>query len=168
MIFWVLWGLVVLQRLGEVVIAKRNEAWVREKGALEYGQGHYKWLVSMHIGYFVCIALEWVIGAQILHPYWFIILLGYVLLQGLRVWMLATLGRFWNTKILVIPGEKRITDGLYSSRLRHPNYLIVTVELVLFPLLFQAYFTAVLFTAFNAIFLLFIRIPTEEKALGEG
>ncbi|MGJ9382203.1 isoprenylcysteine carboxyl methyltransferase family protein [Salipaludibacillus sp. CF4.18] len=168
MIFWILWGLVVLQRLSEVIIAKRNEEWMREKGALEYGQAHYKWLVGMHIGYFLFIALEWTIGAQLLHPYWFVILLGYVLLQGLRIWMLTTLGKFWNTKILVIPGEKRITEGLYSSKLRHPNYLIVTLELVLFPLLFQAYVTAVLFTIFNALFLLLIRIPAEERALGEG
>lgn len=164
-VFWIVWSLVIVQRLAEVALAKRNEQWMREKGAVEYGERHYKWMVLMHTSFFVVMLTEWLVGDHLLHPYWQLLLTGYIVLQGLRIWTLASLGRYWNTKILVIPGGKQVSKGAYASRIRHPNYLIVTLELLILPLIFQAYITVILFTALNAFFLLSIRIPTEEKAL---
>ncbi|PYZ92224.1 hypothetical protein CR194_15405 [Salipaludibacillus keqinensis] len=166
MVFSVLWTIVVVQRVMELAYAKRNERWMRERGAIEYGQSHYKWIVFIHVGFFVVLLMEWFVGVGALHPFWPALTGIFLILQGMRIGVLVSLGRFWNTKILVIPGEKLVSKGLYRGRLRHPNYLIVSMELFLFPLIFQAYFTAILFTVINTLFLLFVRIPVEEEALG--
>ena len=47
--------------------------------------------------------------------------------------MLATLGRRWTTRVIVLPGAPLIESGPYRL-LRHPNYVIVAVELALAPL----------------------------------
>lgn len=165
MLFWVLWTVIIFQRMIELRYAKRNERWMRAEGAVEFGESHYKWIVLLHAGFFVSLLIEWHTGISELHPFWGALVVGFIILQGLRVWVIQTLGRFWNTKILVLPGVTLITKGLYRGKIRHPNYWIVSLELLLFPLIFQAYFTALCFTILNGFLLLFVRIPIEERAL---
>lgn len=164
-LFWIIWPTVIAQRVAEVMYARRNEAWLREKGAVEYGQSHYKFLVLMHAGFFVVFLAEWLAGPGMLHPLWPLLLTLFLIVQIFRGWMFRSLGRFWNTKILVVPGEKLVADGIYSGKIRHPNYVIVSLELLLLPLIFQAYVTAAVFTVLNAGLLWFVRIPAEEAAL---
>ena len=83
----------------------------------------------------------------------------------MRIWCLTSLGKFWNTKIIILPGADVVIKGPYKF-IRHPNYLIVTTELLVLPLLFSAYFTAIVFSILN-IWMLSVRIPTEERALKE-
>jgi methyltransferase len=91
-------------------------------------------------------------------------MLGVVLLaQGLRWWCIATLGRQWNTRVIVVPGLPLVSAGPYR-RLRHPNYLAVVVEVAALPLVHTAWVTALMFTLANAA-VLAVRIPVEERAL---
>ena len=86
-----------------------------------------------------------------------------MLTQLIRVWALTSLGRYWNTKIIVLPGAKMVNKGPYRF-LKHPNYLVVTIEFIVIPLMFEAYFTAFFFSLLNGI-ILRIRIAAEERAL---
>ncbi len=89
----------------------------------------------------------------------------FVLAQPLRYWVIRTLGRYWNTRILIVPGGERVTGGPFRF-LRHPNYVVVVVEILTFPLIFGAWWTALTFTALNAA-VLCVRIREENRALRE-
>ena len=161
--FWMLFAFLIIQRLTELVVAKRNERWMKAHGAYEVGRNHYKWIVTVHVSFFLSLLIEvqW-FGAE---PavWWPLPFIVFVLAQVMRFWALFSLGRFWNTKILVLPGAKVVEKGPYRF-MRHPNYIIVATEILMIPLIFQAYMTALLFSALNAI-VLSVRIPEEEKAL---
>lgn len=161
--FFLLTGLVISQRLAELLIARRNAIWMRAQGAKEVGQRHYRFAVMMHIAFFVSLITEVMVFRRTAMEWWWIPLTAFILAQGLRYWCIASLGRFWNTRILVLPGAKVVRRGPYRF-FRHPNYLAVVVEILAIPLVFQAYLTAVVFSALNLLFLT-IRIPAEEKAL---
>src|SRR5213083_2095048 len=87
----------------------------------------------------------------------------YPLIVGMHVCFYLSLGRRWNTRIIVIPGLKPVARGPYRY-IRHPNYVAIAVELIAIPMMCGAYRTAALFSALNAL-LLRIRIREEEKAL---
>ncbi len=87
----------------------------------------------------------------------------FLLAQPLRYWALFCLGENWNTRILVVPGAKPVRRGAYRY-LSHPNYVVVVVEILTFPLIFGAWITALVFTALNAA-LLSVRIREENHAL---
>ncbi|ANC77731.1 isoprenylcysteine carboxyl methyltransferase [Fictibacillus phosphorivorans] len=163
--FLLFWCFLIVQRLAEVRIAKSNEKKLLSKGAVEAGKDHYKWMVSMHVAFFVVFFLEvFVFNAQ--PPSWWIVpFVLFLMAQVIRVWAISSLGEFWNTKIILLPGANVVAKGPYRF-MRHPNYTIVSLELLVMPLIFGAYFTAVLFTILN-IFMLRVRIPAEEKALME-
>ena len=163
--FLLFWSFLIIQRLAEVRIAKSNEKKLLSKGAVEAGSDHYKWMVSMHVAFFVVFFLEvYVFNAQ--PPSWWIVpFLLFLMAQVIRVWAISSLGEFWNTKIILLPGANVVAKGPYRF-MRHPNYTIVSLELLVMPLIFGAYFTAILFTILN-IFMLRVRIPAEEKALME-
>jgi len=166
MIFYFIFILVVLQRLTEVVIAKRNEKWMLSQGAYEVGASHYPYMVAMHISFFLFLIVEIVTnnnGISPLFPLFFILFLG---VQALRFWCIRSLGTFWNTKILILPDAHVVRKGPYEY-MRHPNYAVVCLEILLLPLMFQAYFTAFCFTLLN-ITMLSVRIPIEEKALRDA
>lgn len=156
---------VVLQRLGELVIAKKNEKGMKEKGAIEFGQLHYQFMVLMHVMFFVVLILEVLIFNKQVSRFWPILFSVFLLVQAGRIWALTSLGEFWNTKIIVLPDAYPIKRGPYRY-LKHPNYVIVIIELLLIPLLFNAYMTSVIFTVLNGC-LLAIRIPAEERALNQ-
>lgn len=163
-IFWVVIAIIIVQRGIELVIARRNESWMKSQGAVEFGQDHYKWIVLMHGSFFLFVIGEVVLTGAELIPWWPIVLSIFLTAQVARIWVLSSLGRFWNTKIIVLPGEKLVKKGPYQW-VKHPNYWIVGMELLTLPILFQAWVTAVVFTILNGIFLLLVRIPKEEEAL---
>lgn len=134
------------------------------KGAYEVGASHYPFMILLHVSFFLSLIVEVIYFTGQLTPH-YILLFIFLLLQLLRVWCLASLGRFWNTKIIILPGANVVVKGPYSY-IKHPNYLVVCLEIAVIPLMFQAYFTAISFTILNLI-ILSIRIPLEEKALKE-
>jgi methyltransferase len=164
--FYVLVGFVIVQRLLEVMYAKSNEQRMKSQGAIEAGADHYKWIVLLHILFFVFLIAEVLYKQQGLGQAWTVFLAIFIAAQILRVWALASLGRFWNTKIIVLPGAEKVKKGPYRW-LPHPNYIVVALEIAALPLIFGAWWTAVIFTAANALLLLLVRIPAEENALRE-
>jgi methyltransferase len=158
-------GLVALQRLAELWLAERNRRWALARGAKEYGQGHYPLFFILHLGWLLGWALEGSWRGQASGLWW--LWLGvFLAAQGLRYWAIATLGPYWNTRILIVPGGRRIREGPYRY-LRHPNYLAVSLELLALPLIFNAWITALAASLLNAWLLLRVRIPAEEAALGQ-
>lgn len=155
----------MVQRIIELLISKRNEKWLIEKGAKEYGADHYKWIVIMHVMFFVSMFTEYNLKESHFEfniiNYFFLVI--FVILQICRVWILVTLGKYWNTKILRIPGTALVASGPYKY-LKHPNYLIVCLELFSLPMIFDLYLTAIIFTILNAI-VLTVRIREENKVL---
>jgi len=139
---------------------------MRNQGAFEVGARHYPIMVTMHVMFFVSLLLEVVIVNRPLSPIWGVFLSVFLVAQVARIWCLTSLGKFWNTKIIILPGADVVKKGPYTF-IRHPNYVIVTTELLVLPLIFSAYFTAILFTMLN-IWMLSVRIPTEEKALKQA
>ncbi|WP_396927261.1 isoprenylcysteine carboxyl methyltransferase family protein [Mycolicibacterium sp.] len=153
-----------LERLAELVVAKRNLAWSRAQGGVEFGANHYPFMVVLHTG-FLAGALVEVIGLH--RP--FLPALGWPMLaivvaaQGLRWWCITTLGRQWNTRVVVIPGAPRVVGGPYRF-FSHPNYVAVVAEGIALPLVHTGWITALVFTVLNAA-LLRTRIRTENAAL---
>ncbi|MGG4011806.1 isoprenylcysteine carboxyl methyltransferase family protein [Bacillus smithii] len=163
MLFFFVLGWLVLQRLIELRIAKRNEKRLIDKGAVEFGSGHYPWMVLLHCAFFLSLLAEVQGFGKTPHRYWIFLLFLFFCLQMARIWIITSLGPYWNTKIIVLKGAEAIKKGPYRW-IRHPNYWLVTLELILIPLLFQAYITLFLFFLLNQS-MLRIRIRTEEKAL---
>lgn len=162
--FWIVFGFVILQRLLEVLYAKSNERLMKQQGAIEAGASHYKWIVLLHVLFFVSLLTEVRVTGADREGAWFFFLAIFIIAQILRGWALASLGRFWNTKILVLPGAEKVKSGPYRW-IPHPNYVVVALEIASLPLIFGAWRTALLFTIANALLLLLVRIPAEEKAL---
>jgi methyltransferase len=165
MLFFIIIFLVIIQRITEVFIAKRNEKKMLAQGAYEVGASHYPYMVTLHVSFFVCLITEALIFNRGISPLFPLFFLIFLFVQALRIWCLRSLGSFWNTKIIILPGAQVVTKGPYLY-LKHPNYVVVCIEIVLLPLMFQAYFTAICFTLFN-LAMLSVRIPLEEKALME-
>lgn len=166
MIFYLIVTLVILQRLTEVVIAKRNEKWMIAQGAFEVGNSHYPYMVTMHISFFLFLIVEVVTNNNGISPLFPLFFILFAAVQALRIWCIRSLGTFWNTKILILPHAQVVRKGPYEI-MRHPNYAVVCLEILLLPLMFQAYFTAFCFTLLN-ITMLSVRIPIEEKALRDA
>lgn len=156
-------GLVILQRLVELAVAKRNEKWIVSEGGYEVGAAHYPWMILLHSSFFIALLAEVLLVNPGISSIWGFLLPLFLLVQAARIWCLCSLGRFWNTKIMILPHATIVKKGPYRI-IRHPNYLVVTMELIILPLLLNAYFTAILFTLLN-IWMLSVRIPVEEKAL---
>jgi methyltransferase len=164
-IFLILITILIFQRLLELIIARRNEKWMKGLGAIEFGKNHYQYIVIMHTLFFLVLPIEKISFSRELSPVWPLFGSVFIMAQLIRVWAISSLGRYWNTKIIVLPKVDVVRKGPYRF-IKHPNYLVVSVELLVVPLLFDAYITACLFTILNVI-MLSIRIPAEEKALRE-
>ncbi|MFL6163237.1 MAG: isoprenylcysteine carboxyl methyltransferase family protein [Jatrophihabitantaceae bacterium] len=153
-----------LERLAELVVSQRNLAWSREHGGIESGAGHYPVMVLLHTGLLAGCLLEVWLGHRPFLPALGWPMLAVVLLaQALRWWCIATLGRQWNTRVVIVPGAGRVTGGPYRL-LRHPNYIAVIAEGAALPLVHTGWITAVSFTVLNA-WLLTVRIRVENRAL---
>jgi methyltransferase len=162
--FTVLVVLVGLERLAELVVSKRNAAWSLERGGRETGQGHYRVMVVLHSGFLVAMLVEAYVRRPEVAPALAWSMLALVLAaQALRWWCIATLGRQWNTRVIVVPGLSAVRSGPYRL-LPHPNYVAVAVEGLALPLVHGCWVTAVVFTLANAA-LMVVRIRVEEQAL---
>ncbi|MDO5501923.1 MAG: isoprenylcysteine carboxylmethyltransferase family protein [Actinomycetia bacterium] len=155
---------VALERLAELVVARRNEQWAREHGGVEHGAGHYPVMVALHSGFLAAIPLEAILRDRQPPRSWPLLLGAAIGAQALRWWCISTLGPRWNTKVIVLPEEPPIVAGPYEL-LDHPNYVAVVVEGAALPLLAGASRTATVFSVANA-FLLRHRIRVEDAALG--
>lgn len=154
---------VLLLRLGELLLARRNERWLLRHGAVEYGREHYRWIVLLHALFFVSLITEYVWTST--GYYSAALLIIYFFLLGFKAWAVFSLGRFWNTKIYRISGYPLVKRGPYRF-LKHPNYISVIGEIILIPLIFHLYVTAVVFTLLNAV-ILSVRITEENEALAK-
>jgi len=163
MLFYLFFILIVCQRISELFMAKRNERWMKERGAQEFGQVHYPLIVFIHIMFFIIFLLEVKIWKNGLSPIWPSLLAAFICTQFIRIWALTSLGKYWNTKIIILPGANLVKKGPYRF-LKHPNYIVVAIEFMVIPFMFQAYFTALFFSLLNVI-IMRIRIPAEEAAL---
>jgi methyltransferase len=161
MIAWLVLILVAIQRLGELVIADRNTRALRARGAVEVGAGHYPLIVALHLTWLVAIA-----ACLPPRPEANLGLLGlFALLEAARVWVLTSLGPFWTTRIITLPGAPLVRRGPYRF-LRHPNYLVVIGEIACLPLAFGEVRVALIFSLLNAAAIGW-RIRVEEAALAE-
>ncbi len=157
-------GLVVLERLAELVITERNARRLRSRGGFEVGKAHFLPMALLHTGLLIAAPLEVFLLERPFVP-----LLGAVMLlllagtMALRYWAIASLGDRWTTRVFVVPGEPPVAKGPYR-RLRHPNYLAVIVEVATLPLIHSAWWTAIAFSIGNAL-VLRTRIRVEEEAL---
>lgn len=152
-------GFVVVQRILETVYAARNTRALLARGGVEIGRKHYPLIVALH----VCWLLVLIAALPADPPLHVIPLIGFVLLQALRIWVIATLGPYWTTRIITVPGASLIRHGPYRF-LRHPNYLIVTGEIAALPLVFGEIWVAAIFSVLNAGVLTW-RIRVENEAL---
>jgi len=153
-------ALVTLQRLGELALAQANTKRLMARGAIEVGAAHYSLIVALHAAWLLAL---WIYGRE--QPVSLPLLTVFVVLQALRVWVLATLGTRWTTRIIVLPGEPLITTGPYRL-IAHPNYVIVIGEIAVLPLALHLPVLALVFSVLNAAVLI-IRIRSEGRALGE-
>lgn len=161
--FAIIYGFVLGQRLVELILARRNEIYIRSLGGYEAGAGHYPLFVLLHLCFLLLLPLEVYWRGRFWAPPSLAFLGLFFLAQCLRIWCIFSLGCFWNTRILILPGSRPVVTGPYRF-LRHPNYLVVVVELLTLPLSFGAVCTAALFSALNLV-LLRVRIRVEEEAL---
>jgi len=150
--------LVTLQRLGELVIARANTRKLLGRGAIEVGANHYPLVVVVHAAWLIAL---WIWGRD--QDVNLVALAAFAVLQGLRLWVLATLGSRWTTRIIVLPGEPLVASGPYRY-LSHPNYAVVAGEIALLPLALHLPLLALVFTALNAAVLV-IRVRAEARGL---
>lgn len=152
------------ERLAELVVAQRNLAWSRDRGGVEFGAGHYPVMVVLHTGLLVgCLVEVFALHRPFIPALGWPMLAVVVAAQALRWWCITTLGRQWNTRVVVIPGAERVTGGPYRL-MSHPNYVAVVAEGIALPLVHTAWVTALIFTVLNAV-LLSRRIGVENSAL---
>lgn len=150
--------LVTLQRLSELWIARRNTRWLLERGAHEVAPEHYPLIVALHAAWLIGL---WIFGPdQTVVMFW----LGlFVILQAARIWILATLGSRWTTRIIVLPDAPLVKEGPFRW-VSHPNYCVVVAEILVLPLVFGLVWYGLLFSVLNAA-VLTIRIRAENEAL---
>lgn len=161
MVFAVFVTFLLLLRVGELLLARRNEHWLLQHGAVEYGKKHYRYIVILHALFFISLITEYIFTST---GYYSIpLLVLYFLLLAFKAWIILSLGKFWNTKIFRIPGYPLVKKGPYKF-IKHPNYIVVIAEIALIPLIFHLYFTAIVFSLLNAL-MLYVRIREENKAL---
>jgi methyltransferase len=155
----VILALVTLERAAELLLANRNTRRLLAAGAREHAPGHYPLIVALHLLWLV--SLWWLAPRRPFNGFW----LGlFVLIEVGRIWVLATLGSRWTTRIIVMPDAPLVRRGPYRW-VNHPNYAVVVAEIAVLPLVFGLWRVALLFSIVNAIVLWF-RIRQENQALG--
>jgi len=151
-------ALVTLQRLGELWLSNRNTRRLLAQGAREHAPEHYRWVVAIHVLWLVAL---WVLApGRSVDGFW---LAMYVLIEIARIWVLASLGPRWTTRIIVLPGVDLVRRGPYRW-VNHPNYIVVVAEIAVLPLVFGLWQVALIFSLINAA-ALYVRIGHENRAL---
>nr|WP_249794404.1 isoprenylcysteine carboxylmethyltransferase family protein [Bradyrhizobium sp. BRP56] len=147
-----------MQRLGELVLSRRNTERLLARGAVEVGANHYPLIVLVHAGWLTAL---WIWGRD--QDVNLAALAGFLVLQGLRIWILVALGPRWTTRIVVLPGAPLVASGPYRY-FPHPNYAVVVGEIALLPLALHLPRLALIFTLLN-LAVLAVRIRVENRAL---
>ena len=165
----ILYSLLVLatgaERIAELRVSTRNARWSFARGGREFGRGHFPPMVALHTGLLLaCLAEVWLLHRPFLPWLGWPMLALVIASQALRWWCIGTLGPRWNTRVIVVADLPLVARGPYRW-LTHPNYVAVVVEGVALPLVHSAWITAAVFTVLNAVLLLAVRIPAEERAL---
>jgi methyltransferase len=158
-IFYIVLALVVLQRIAELLYSARNTRRLLARGGIEIGAGQYPFFILLHAAWLASMVI---FIPPATPPNWSLLAL-YVLVQPLRIWSIASLGPYWTTRIITVPGEPLVRRGPYRF-FRHPNYIVVCTEIGVLPLAFGAVEIALIFSILNAA-LLSWRIRVEERAL---
>ncbi|MES2266579.1 MAG: isoprenylcysteine carboxylmethyltransferase family protein [Bacteroidota bacterium] len=161
MIFIVFILFLILQRLAELYVSSKNEKWLLKNGAVEYGKEHYPFMVTMHTLFIISVIAEYLWRDDTIASYPLMIL--FFVLIVIKVIVISTLGHYWNTKIYKVPGTRPVATGIYKY-IKHPNYIIVVLEIAIIPLAFGLYYTAIVFTLLNAA-MLYVRIKKENEVL---
>lgn len=151
-------ALVTLERLGELILANANTQRLLVAGGREHGRAHYPWIVAVHAAWL--IALWWYAPTRPVDLFWLAL---FALLILARIWVIATLGRRWTTRVITVPGEQLVRRGPYRL-VDHPNYVVVVGEIAVLPMVFGLWQLALLFSLLNAI-ILWVRIRVENRAL---
>lgn len=148
----------LVQRLAELALARSNTRRLRRAGGVEFGAAHYPFMVALHVTW---LAGLWLLGHdRPIDPSWLSL---FVLLQAGRVWVIASLGRRWTTRVIVLPGTEPLARGPYRF-VKHPNYLIVALEVAVVPLVLDLPLFALIFTLANGA-ILAVRMSVENRAL---
>ena len=155
---WVV-ALVALQRLIELILSRRNTARLKLRGGYEVGGGHYPYVVAVHAAWLATLWLTVPADADVSWPW----LAAYALLECGRAWVMLTLGPYWTTRIIHLPGTRLVHTGPYRF-CSHPNYVVVAGEIAVLPLVFGQYYTAAFFSVLNALVLIW-RIRVESAVL---
>jgi methyltransferase len=151
-------ALVTLQRAIELVYAHRNASMLLVKGGYEVGRAHYGLMLLLHAAWLA--ALWWYAWDQ---PIYWSMIVVYLLLQVVRAWMLMALGPRWTMRIIVTPDEP-MEASLFARFLRHPNYLVLALEILVLPLAFGLWWLALLFTIVNAA-MIYWRLRIEDETI---
>jgi methyltransferase len=152
--------LLIALRLTELYISRRNEKWLLSQGAIEYGREHYPFVVALHTCFIISLVAEYFFTDGP-HPISYLFLALVILVLLFKLWLMSSLGKYWNTKIYRVPGSVAVKKGPYKF-VRHPNYVDVVCEIAMIPLVFHLYYTAIIFSVLNAIMLM-VRIKKENK-----
>ncbi len=155
---WIV-AIVALLRVAELLYAQRNTRRLRARGGVEIAPEQYPWFVALHAAWLGSLLLF--IPANALPN--LSLLAIFVLAQVARVWIITTLGVFWTTRVITLPGAPLVRRGPYRF-MRHPNYAVVCIELAVLPLAFGAWMIALIFTCANAALLAW-RVSAEDAAL---
>lgn len=160
-VFLIVLGLVVAQRLWELWLADRNTKRLLAAGAVEVGAKHYPLFVALHASWLASLAIftPW---TAVPNPVWFAL---YILLQVGRAWVISSLGPYWTTRIITMPRAPLVRTGPYRF-IRHPNYVVASLEIAVLPLMFGQIWIALAFSVLNAVLVAW-RIRVEDRALNE-
>jgi methyltransferase len=164
-VYYLLILAVGIERLIELLVAKGNARWALSHGGKEFGRNHYPVMVVLHTALLLgCVIEVWALHRPFLPWIGWPMLVVVAISQVLRWWCVTTLGRRWNTRVIVLPKSQLVQSGPYRW-IHHPNYVAVVAEGVALPLVHGAWLTAIGFTLANAL-LLTVRIKVENSALG--
>lgn len=157
-LYWIL-GFIAVQRLAELLLARRNTKNLLTAGGREVGARHYPVMVALHTSWLAAMAILIAPDTKIFLPAFIL----FVLLQAARIWVIWALGRYWTTRVITIDDAPLIRRGPYRM-FRHPNYMVVVAEIAAVPMIFYSWKIAILFSVLNAILLMY-RIKIESAVL---
>jgi len=154
-------GFVAVQRVSELIYARSNTTRLRAEGGVEFGASHYPLIVALHALWLVGL---WLLGSDRPVVWWWLV--AFIVLQVCRLWVIASLGRRWTTRVIVLPGAPPVARGPYRW-FRHPNYFVVALEIAVVPLALGLPVYALAFSLANAAILIY-RVRVENEAMAAG